>query len=119
MCIFPERNTSNFITQYIYRHFTYYNFNIFARASLRTSTYSFDSIALLGCDCCSNIQTACSGCRIVSWIIYCWLVWYKRKTLFPAGNLRSFTSKRTGCHGPALQCRTHHMYGNSWIPSCK
>ena len=41
--------------------------------------------------------SACSGGRIVSWIIYCWLVWCERKTLFPAGNLRSFTSKRTDC----------------------
>ena len=41
--------------------------------------------------------SACSGGRIVSWIIYCWLVWCERKTLFPAENLRSFTSKRTGC----------------------
>ena len=40
--------------------------------------------------------TTCSGGRIVSWIIYCWLVWCERKTLFPTGNLRSFTSKRTG-----------------------
>ena len=40
--------------------------------------------------------SACSGDRIVSWIIYCWLVWCERKTLFSAGNLRSFTSKRTG-----------------------
>jgi len=40
-------------------------------------------------------ELACSGGRIVSWIIYCWLVWCERKTLFPAGNLRSFTSKRT------------------------
>ena len=39
----------------------------------------------------------CSGGRIVSWIIYCWLVWCERKTLLPAGNLRSFMSKRTGC----------------------
>ncbi|XP_066395847.1 uncharacterized protein [Miscanthus floridulus] len=39
--------------------------------------------------------SACSGGRIVSWIIYCWLIWCERKTLFPAGNLRSFTSKRT------------------------
>ena len=37
------------------------------------------------------------GGRIVSWIIYCWLVWCERKTLFLAENLRSFTSKRTGC----------------------
>ena len=44
-------------------------------------------------------QAACSGGRIVSWIIYCWLVWCERKTLFPAENLRSFTSKRTGCQG--------------------
>ena len=43
------------------------------------------------------LLSACSGGRIVSWIIYCWLVWCERKTLFPAGNLRSFTSKRTGC----------------------
>ena len=42
-------------------------------------------------------MTACSGGRIVSWIIYCWLVWCERKTLFPAENLRSFTSERTGC----------------------
>ena len=41
-------------------------------------------------------SSACSGGRIVSWIIYCWLVWCERKTLFPARNLRSFTSKRTG-----------------------
>ena len=34
------------------------------------------------------------GGRIVSWIIYCWLVRCERKTLFPAENLRSFTSKR-------------------------
>jgi len=40
--------------------------------------------------------SACSGGRIVSCIIYCWLVWCERKTLFSAGNLRSFTSKRTG-----------------------
>ena len=40
---------------------------------------------------------ACSGGRIVSWIIYCWLVWCERKTRFPAENLRSFTSKRTCC----------------------
>jgi len=26
--------------------------------------------------------TACSGGRIVSWIIYCWLVWCERKILF-------------------------------------
>jgi len=45
---------------------------------------------------------ACSGGRIVSWIIYCWLIWCERKTLFPAGNLRSFTSKRTGCIVAAL-----------------
>ena len=44
-----------------------------------------------------NHSSACSGGRIVSWIIYCWLVWCERKTLFPAGNLRSFTSKRIGC----------------------
>ena len=37
-----------------------------------------------------------SGGRKRSWIIYCWLVWCERKTLFLAGNLRSFTSKRTG-----------------------
>ena len=30
-------------------------------------------------------------------LFYCWLVWYERKTLFPAENLQSFTSKRTGC----------------------
>jgi len=41
--------------------------------------------------------SACSGGRIVSWIIYCRLVWCERKTRFPAGNLRSFTSKRIGC----------------------
>ena len=41
------------------------------------------------------LRTACSGGRIVSWIIYCWLIWCERKILFPAGNLRSFTSKRT------------------------
>jgi len=40
-------------------------------------------------------DAACSGGRIVSWIIYCWLVWCERKILFSAGNLRSFTSKRT------------------------
>jgi len=40
--------------------------------------------------------SAYSAGRIVSWIIYCWLVWCERKTLFPAGNLRSFTSKQTG-----------------------
>ena len=44
----------------------------------------------------SKKHTAYSGDRIVSWIIYCWLVWYERKTLFPAENLRSFTSKRIG-----------------------
>ena len=43
-------------------------------------------------------HAACSGGRIVSWIIYCWLVWCERKTLFPIENLRSFTSKRTGCN---------------------
>jgi len=41
----------------------------------------------------------CSEDRIVSWIIYYWLVWCERKTLFPARNLRSFTSKRTGYGG--------------------
>jgi len=41
--------------------------------------------------------TACSGGYIVSWIIYCWLVWCERKTLFSTENLQSFTSKRTGC----------------------
>jgi len=41
---------------------------------------------------------ACSGGRIVSWIIYCWLVWCERKTLFLTENLRSFTSKRTCCY---------------------
>ena len=41
--------------------------------------------------------TACSGGRKRSWIIYCWLIWCERKTLFLAENLRSFTSKRTGC----------------------
>ena len=41
---------------------------------------------------------ACSRGRIVSWIIYCWLVWCERKTLFPTENLRSFTIKRTGWH---------------------
>ena len=30
-------------------------------------------------------MTRCSGGRIVSWIIYCWLVWCERKTLFLAG----------------------------------
>ena len=39
--------------------------------------------------------STCSGGRIISWIIYCWLVWCERKILFPAGNLQSFTSKRT------------------------
>jgi len=42
---------------------------------------------------------ACSGGRIVSWIIYCWLVWCERKILFLTRNLRSFTSKRTCRHG--------------------
>ena len=46
----------------------------------------------------------CSGGRIVSWIIYCWLVWCERKTLLMAENLRSFTSKRTGCE-QAAGCR--------------
>ena len=57
--------------------------------------------------------------QAVSWIIYCWLVWCERKTLFLAGNLRSFTSKRTGWisfqgvlslhyYGFEYHCRSHH-----------
>ena len=53
-------------------------------------------------------SAACSGGRIVSWIIYCWLVWCERKTLFPAGNLRSFTSKRTSC----LSYQTWHIFAD-------
>ena len=48
---------------------------------------------------CGAREKHCSGGRIVSWIIYYWLVWCERKILFPAGNLRSFTSKRTGYGG--------------------
>ena len=51
---------------------------------------------------------ACSGGRIVSWIIYCWLVWCERKTLFLAGNLRSFTSKRTGAEKVSLAINPMH-----------
>ena len=34
-----------------------------------------------------NQLSACSGVRIVSWIIYCWLIWCERKTLFLTGNM--------------------------------
>jgi len=58
------------------------------------------------CQCASHLHAACSGGRIVSWIIYCWLVWCERKTLFPAGNLRSFTNKRTGWISFVIQTST-------------
>jgi len=48
----------------------------------------------------------CSGGRIVSWIIYCWLVWCERKTLFLTENLRSFTSTRTGWPARVCECVT-------------
>ena len=32
-------------------------------------------------------SAASSGGHILSWIIYCWLVWCERKTLFPTENL--------------------------------
>ena len=64
--------------------------------------------------------SACSGGRIVSWIIYCWLVWCERKTLFPAGNLRSFTSKRTGCMSAlmprVLVCVCIYIYIYIYMP---
>ena len=41
--------------------------------------------------------SACSFRRKRSWIIYCWLVWYKRKNTVLAYNPRSYTSKRTSC----------------------
>ena len=60
---------------------------------------------------------ACSGGRIVSWIIYCWMVWCERKTLFPAGNLRSFTSKRTGADDGHLVSADSVKVGEGLAPS--
>ena len=66
-------------------------------------------------------SSACSGGRIVSWIIYCWLVLCERKTLFPAGNLRSFTGKRTGTMEVTIKdliagnhCSCNHQRFDCW-----
>jgi len=60
--------------------------------------------------------TAGSRGSTVSWIIYYYLVWCKRKILFLGENLWSFTGQRTDCAGPAAS--TNYLYFYSKIFVC-